>query len=263
MTDAAAMAAAFDRVARSYETVGPPFFDHFGARLVERAGVRRGDRVLDLAAGSGAVSLPALAAAGPTGSLVAIDLSAQMVGRLTERLSASGHQDAKAVVGDIAHLDGEPASVDVLLCGFGLFFLPDPPAALRQWRQRLASGGRLAISTWGRADPVFEFLRDELARLGVNSRSRGEAYDDGPALLLALRRAGLSDVRISTVSLDLVLADVGELLRWAGTHGARVWLDQLDDEQMASLTAALSQRWPGEVAMTWQAHLAVGVCPEP
>jgi SAM-dependent methyltransferase len=259
MTDAAAMAAVFDRVASSYETVGPPFFEHFGIRLVERAGARRGDRVLDLAAGTGALALPALAAAGATGSLLAIDLSAAMVSRLTEWLSASGHPDATAVVGDIAHLDREPASADVVLCGFGLFFLPDPPAALRQWRQLLAPGGRLAVSTWARADPVFEAVRDELARLGVNSRSRGEAYDDGPALLLALRRAGLTDVRVSSVSLDIVLADVGELLRWSGTHGARVWLDQLDDEQIASLTSALFERWPGEVAMTWQAHLAVGM----
>lgn len=258
MIDVPAIAALFDRVASSYETVGPPFFDHFGALLVDRAAIDRGSRVLDLAAGSGAVSLPALAATGPTGSLLAMDVSAAMVDRLGQRLAATGHPDASAVVGDIRRVGEPPASADVVCCGFALFFLPDPPAALRHWREILCPGGRLAVSTWGRGDQVFEALRSEVAALGVDSRPLSQPYDDGPALLLALRRAGLADIRLSTVSLDVVLAGVSEVLRWCRTHGARGWLDQLDASQTARLTSALSARWPGEGPMTWQAHLAVG-----
>lgn len=76
---ASRVAQLFDAVAVSHETVGPPFFDHFGALLVDHVGVSPGDRVLDLAAGSGSVSIPALSACGPEGSLVAHDLSELMV----------------------------------------------------------------------------------------------------------------------------------------------------------------------------------------
>lgn len=252
------VAALFDRVATTYETVGPPFFDHFGPLLVEHAGVRRGDRVLDLAAGSGAVSIPALAVVGGTGSLLAVDLAAGMVDRLSARLQASGHRDAHAVVDDIAALDVPPSSVDVALCGFALFFLPDPPAALRSWVPLLRPGGRLAVSTWGREDEVFGVLRDEVRALGVDSRPRGQAFDDSAVLRHSLQQCGLVGVEVVSVSLDLVLADVDELLRWARTHGVRGWLDQLDQPQTARLRAALVQRWPGTVPMTWQAHLGGG-----
>lgn len=144
------IAALFDTVAEDYETVGPPFFDHFGALLVEHTGVHRGDRVLDLAAGSGSVSVPALAAAGPQGTLLAVDLADGMVRRLPARLRTSGHADARAVVGDVAALPASHEPFDVVLCGFALFVLPDPPAALRSWALQLRPGGRLGLSTWAR-----------------------------------------------------------------------------------------------------------------
>lgn len=255
------VAVLFDRVAATYETVGPPFFDHCGPLLVEHAGVQRGDRLLDLAAGSGAVSIPALAAVGDAGSLLAVDLAAGMVERLSARLRASGHQDARVVVGDSAALDLPPSSVDVALCGFALFFLPDPPAALRSWVRLLRPGGRLAVSTWGREDEVFRVLRDEVRALGVDSRPGGQAFDDGVVLRQAFEQCGLAGVEVVSVSLDLLLADVDELLRWGRTHGVRRWLDQLDQEQSAQLRAALVQRWPASVPMTWQAHLGVGTRP--
>lgn len=251
----------FDRVAATYETVGPAFFDHFGRLLVEHAGVQRGHRVLDLAAGSGAVSIPALAASGDTGNLLAVDLAAGMVERLSARLRASGHPDARAVVGDIAALELAPASVDVALCGFALFFLPEPTAALRSWARLLRPGGRLAVSTWGRQDAVFRTLGDEVRALGVDSSSRGQAYDDSAVLRQSLEQCGLFGVEVVSVSLDLVLTDVDELLRWGRTHGVRGWLDQLGQRQTERLRMAMEQQWPASVPMTWQAHLAVGTRP--
>lgn len=248
----------FDAVADEYETVGPPFFDHFGALLVEGVGVSRGDRVLDLAAGSGSVSVPALAAVGAEGSLLALDLAQNMVERLGARLSVSGHPCARAVLGDAADPPVPGGAFDVVLCGFALFFLPDPPAAVRRWVGLLTPGGAVGVSTWGPEDEVFGALRDELVGLGIDARPRGQAYDDAGVLREVLDQAGLRDVTVTTVSHDLALADVDELLRWAGTHGARTWLAQLDAPARRRLREALVARWPGPVPMTWQAHLAVG-----
>jgi len=252
------VAALFDAVAPVYETVGPPFFDHFGALLVEQAAVGRGDRVLDLAAGTGAVAVPALAAVGASGSLLALDLAPGMVERLAARLSSTDHPAAMAVVGDAASPDVAPGSFDVALCGFALFFLPDPVAALRAWRQAVRPGGTVAVSTWGREDEVFGALRDALAELGVESRPRGEAFDDPAVLVGALADAGLTEVTVSTLALDLQLPDVDVLLQWAGTHGGRAWTAQLDHAGLIRLARRLRERWPGEVRMTWHAHLAVG-----
>jgi SAM-dependent methyltransferase len=221
-------------------------------------GIAPGDRVLDLAAGSGAVTLPALAATGTTGALLAVDVAPGVVERLQARLRSSGHPDARAVLGDAADPGHDAARYDVVLCGFGLFFLPDPPAALRRWAGLLAPDGRLGLSTWGREDEVFGALRHEVVRLGVDARPRGQAYDDPAVLRSVLAGAGLREVAVTTVSLDLVLADVDELLRWAGTHGARAWLAQLELGQRRRLRDVLAAHWPGPVPMTWQAHLASG-----
>lgn len=103
------------------------------------------------------------------------------------------------------------------------------PSALRAWRQAVRPGGTVAVSTWGREDEVFGALRDALA-----------------------------EVAVSTVVLDLRLPDVDALLQWAGTHGGRAWLAQLDAEGRARLARRLRERWPGELVMTWHAHLAAG-----
>lgn len=255
------IAALFDAVADVYETTGPVFFDHFGGLLVEHAGVRRSDRVLDLAAGSGAVSVPALAAAGPQGSLLAVDVSPAMVRRLSARLETTGHPHARAVVGDIGSLGPATGPVDVVLCGFALFFLPEPHAALQSWIALLRPGGRLAVSTWGREDPVFAALRADLADLGVDTTRRTETYDDAASLRTALEAVGLQEASVLSVELDLRLRDVDELLEWASTHGAWGWLQQLDGLRTARLRASLTERCPGPVLMTWQAHLASAARP--
>ena len=61
------LAGVFDRAAPTYDKVAGAYHDHFGERLVELAGVRPGDAVLDVACGRGAVLVPAAARVGPTG----------------------------------------------------------------------------------------------------------------------------------------------------------------------------------------------------
>jgi O-methyltransferase/aklanonic acid methyltransferase len=83
-------AGVFERAAQTYERVGPGLFSHYGRRLVELAGLQPGGRVLDVAAGAGAVLLPAAERAGPHGEVVGVDLAAAMVARLRQELAARG-----------------------------------------------------------------------------------------------------------------------------------------------------------------------------
>jgi hypothetical protein len=69
------VAAIFDRAAATYDLVGPPFFAHFGRRLVELARLAPGERVLDIATGRGAVLFPASEAVGPSGRVTGTEPS--------------------------------------------------------------------------------------------------------------------------------------------------------------------------------------------
>ena len=71
----------FDRASPTYDHIGPRFFSHFGRNVVALAKLEPGSRVLDVATGSGAVLSPAATAVGPSGTIVGIDLSPEMVKR--------------------------------------------------------------------------------------------------------------------------------------------------------------------------------------
>jgi len=68
--------------------------------------------------------VPALAAAGSSGRLLAVDVAPGMVERLADRLSSTGHPAARVELGDAAGLEVDPGCFDAALCGSALFFPP-------------------------------------------------------------------------------------------------------------------------------------------
>ena len=172
-------------------------------RLVELAGVERGGRVLDVAAGYGEPSLSAARRAGSEGRVVASDISAEMIAFGRERAAAAGLENIEFVQSDAASLDFPEASFDAALSRWGIIFEPDAEAAAARIRGFLEPGGRMAISSWGSPDRV-PFLaipmRTAMQRLKVQPPPPGTP---GPlsrptprALGGLLEAAGFSDVEV-------------------------------------------------------------------
>jgi SAM-dependent methyltransferase len=143
---------------------------HISERLVELAGVRPGSRVLDVAAGYGEPALTAARRAGPEGSVVATDISAEMLAFGRERAAAAGLGNVEFVESDASSLDFPPASFDAAVSRWGIIFEPDAEAAAGRIRGFLRPGARMAIASWGEPDQV-PFLsipmRTTRERLGV------------------------------------------------------------------------------------------------
>jgi len=170
-------------------------------RLVELAGVEPGSRALDVAAGYGEPSLTAARRAGPEGSVVATDISAEMIAFGRERAAAAGLENIEFVESDAASLEFPQASFDAALSRKGIIFEPDGEAAAARIRKFLKPGGRMAISSWGSPERV-PFLaipmRTVMQRLQVPSPPPGTP---GPlsrptpgALGGLLEAGGFSDV---------------------------------------------------------------------
>ncbi len=123
-------------------------------RLVELAGVEQGSRVLDLAAGYGEPSLTAARRAGAEGSVVATDISAEMIAFGRERAAAAGLENIEFVESDAASLDFPEASFDAALSRWGIIFEPDGEGAAASVHKFLKPGARMAISSWGPPDRV-------------------------------------------------------------------------------------------------------------
>jgi ubiquinone/menaquinone biosynthesis C-methylase UbiE len=139
----------WDRAAVDYETLWQSQLAKVQAKLLDCASLKRGDRVLDVACGSGLVALRAAETVGPTGQLVGIDLSGQMLHVAHQRAKERGLSNADFARMDAESLDLPDASFDVALCALGLMYLPDPARAVREMRRILRPGGRLGLAIWG------------------------------------------------------------------------------------------------------------------
>lgn len=172
-------------------------------RLVELANVEPGSRVLDVAAGYGEPSLTAAGVAGPQGSVVATDISAEMIAFGRERAAAAGRGNIDFVESDAAGLEFPEQSFDAALSRWGIIFEPDGEGAAAHVRSFLKPGARMAISSWGPPDRV-PFLgipiRTVMERLDVSPPPPGTP---GPlsrptheALGGLLSAAGFADVEV-------------------------------------------------------------------
>ena len=121
----------FSRAAGTYDRIGPRFFAHFGQRLVERSHLTSGEDVLDVAAGRGAVLFAAAQQTGPSGRVRGIDFSADMVRETLADIRNAGWQHVTMQQMDAEQLDFPAATFDRVLCGFAVWFFPQPHRALQ------------------------------------------------------------------------------------------------------------------------------------
>lgn len=225
-------AAVFGRAAADYDTV-IPFFRRFGERLVEVVGVAPGDEVLDLAAGRGAATFPALARVGSGGRVVATDLAEPMVAHLAADLA--GVPNATARVMDAQALDFGDESFDVVLCAFGVMFLPDRAAALEEWRRVLRPGGRLGLSVPTGANDELMFFGD-VARRYLDRAAGPAPTPPAPFDLRGLvEAAGFVEVEEADDEQEFVFPDEEAWWAWLRTQGQRAFLDALPADAVEEL----------------------------
>lgn len=135
--------------------------------LLALAALTPGQRVLDLACGTGLVTLAAAASVGPGGSVLGTDLSGQMVAVARQRAADQQVSNVSFERMDAETLDFPAATFDAVLCSLGLMYVPDPQRAVREWLRVLKPGGRVAIAVWGKRancgwSPVFPIVEAEV-----------------------------------------------------------------------------------------------------
>jgi ubiquinone/menaquinone biosynthesis C-methylase UbiE len=175
-----------------------PLFRPFAERTLDLIGVQRGERVLDVACGTGVVARVAKERLGADGHVVGVDLSPNMLAIARTAAPETDWREGNAAALPIG--DGE--SFDVVVCQQGLQFMQDKLAAVREMKRASAPGGRVAISTW-RAVRDIPFMQD-LERIA--ERHLGPIHDarhsfgDPAELERLVQDAGFQDVQIKQLS---------------------------------------------------------------
>lgn len=163
--------------------------------MIAMAGVAPGDRVLDVAAGAGDQTLDLAERVGPSGAVVATDLSPAIVALAQARVRRAGLHNVECRVADGEDLPVATASFDAAVCRLGLMLFPDPLQGLRELHRALAPAGgvgTLVFSAPERNPCVGIVMATALAHAGLPARD-----PCAPGSLFSLGRRGRIDALFS------------------------------------------------------------------
>jgi ubiquinone/menaquinone biosynthesis C-methylase UbiE len=240
-------------------------------QMLDLAGVGPGQRVLDVAAGTGEQTLLAAHRVGPTGRVVAIDISAPMLGVAAESARQAGLANVETRVMDARVLDLESNSFDAVISRMGIMLMPEREKALAEILRVLKPGAKFAAIVWSTAERNLSSLLPQMiarrhAMLPSPTPGEPGMFALGAPGLLerTLSEAGFNDVSVRAVPAPRAYASSGEMMRYMTTVTPmlREPLSKLDETGRAALLAeieATMQQFAGSDCIVVRGEVLVGV----
>jgi SAM-dependent methyltransferase len=191
-------------------------------QMLDLAHIHPGQRILDIAAGAGEPAVSAAERVGPSGYVLATDISEGIVELALQVARERGLKQVDTRAMDGEKLDLPDGSFDAVLCRLGLMYMPHPVAALREWRRALSVGGRVAVvvystpdrNSWG-AMPASIIRRRAQLPPPVPGQP-GPFSLGGPGVLEGVfRQAGFADPEVRAVTVPHRMSSAGEYVRLA------------------------------------------------
>ncbi len=225
------------------------FVPNIGQRVAERlmklAGLGQGERVLDVACGTGVVTRMAANAVGAEGSVTGLDVNPGML-EVARTLAAK--QPIEWQEGNAESLPLDDDAFDVVLCQMGLQFVSNKVAALGEMRRVLKQGGRLLLNVPGPTPDLFGELAQALTEY-ASPKAAGFCHlvfslNDENELAELGRGAGFREVDVHRETVTLDVAGPEEFL-WGYIYSTPLapQLAELDDESRAAFTKDVVDRW--------------------
>jgi SAM-dependent methyltransferase len=215
----------------------PALFEEWSGRVADAGEIAPGDRVLDVACGTGVLARALARRVVPGGSVVGLDSNEGML-----EVARGKEPSVEWRRGRAEALPFESETFDAVVSQFGLMFFEDQGAALREMMRVLRSGGRLAVAVWGPLgeSPGYAAMMELLQRLfgdtAANALRAPFALGDVRVLRSTFAAAGLPDVAVATCEGS---ARFPSLRSWIYTD-VKGWTlaDMIDEEQFERLVRA-------------------------
>ncbi len=243
--------------------------------MLALAGVERGSRVLDVAAGAGGQTLAAARRVGPSGGVVATDISPRILEFAAAEARAAGMTNVDTHVVDGEELAVAPQSFDAAICRLGLMYFPNLPGALVGVRAALKPGGRFAGIVFSTPDrsPFFSLpvsIIRRRAELPAPVPVLPGPFSVGGEGMLGseLAGAGFVDVEVRRIEAPVRLSSAAECVRFEQeSFGAlHQMLAGLDDDGKAEAWAEIAEtlaQFEGADGFTGPCELLVGAGTRP
>ena len=235
-------------------------------RALELVDARPGMKVVDLACGPGTLSRRLAATVSPGGEVVGVDLAPGMIA-LARAMEISS---ARFELMDIEHLTFDDQTFDAAVCGHGLQFVSDLPAALREARRVLRPNGRLAASVplSGRNERVWALLDSAIDRWlppAPQAADLSETVRDAAAFKREALAAGFAEARVELVEEDIRWESAEQMvtsfMSWVD-YAAR--LEGTDEVRRQAIRddaiETLRREFPGAIVTTGRNHVLFAEC---
>ena len=218
--------------------------------LIERAGIHKGQSVLDIAGGAGEPSLTIAGVVGPEGSVTCTDGVAEMVEAARAAAERRGITNVQFQQCEAGSLPFAGSSFDVVVSRLGIMFFPDPVAAVREMLRVLKPGGKLAFAVWGKSDVnPFCYLVTRVMDQHVKSSADPDApnafrFAEPGTLPAVLTEAGAIDVEEGVVSFNIeapISARQFWSIRSQTSDTLREKLGQLSADEQAQIAVEVEQ----------------------
>jgi ubiquinone/menaquinone biosynthesis C-methylase UbiE len=263
---------AWDSIAEGYDRYVAPQEVDLANEALRLVALEAGERFLDVAAGTGGLSLPA---ARLGAQVLATDWSPAMIERFEARVRAEGLRDAEGRVMDCHALDVPDDSFDVTGSQFGVMLVPDQPRALREMVRVTKPGGRVVVIAYGYPTEL-EFLQFFVAAMKAVAPEFPGLPDDPPPLEFQaadpevlrqrLTDAGLKDVRVERTAERPAFASGQEMWDWllSGNPIAEMVVADLTGKQRETLRQVLDGMLReragenGTAVLTNAVHIGIG-----
>jgi len=237
-------------VAGAYDEIYlPRIFTPWARLLLERAALRSGETVLDVATGPGTVARLAAEQVGPDGRVVGSDLSEAMIGIARAKPPSAGAAAIEYVVSPAAPLAVEDGVFDVVTCQQGLQFFPDRAAAIREMHRALKPGGRVIAAVWREMALQPSFAAIDAALRECLPADQAEPYSapfrwpKAADLVAALNNQGFVDVSVDEVRHPLTFeGGIAQVFSALAASPIATTVAQLDAETRARLWSAVERR---------------------
>jgi ubiquinone/menaquinone biosynthesis C-methylase UbiE len=258
---------AWDAIAEGYDRYVAPQELDLANEALRLAGLRAGERFLDVAAGTGGLSLPA---ARLGAQVLATDWSPAMIERFEARVREEGLSNAEGRVMDCHALGLPDDSFDVTGSQFGVMLVPDQPRALREMVRVTKTGGRVLVIAYG-FPTELDFLQFFISALKAVAPEFPGLPDDPPPLEFQIsdpqvfrRRltdAGLKSVRVERTAERPTFAAGQEMWDWVlyGNPIPGLLVADLGEDERARLRQVLDGMLRERAGANGQAVLANAV----
>ena len=235
--------------------------------MLAAAGLQPGDHVLDIAAGTGDQSFLAARLVGPGGSILATDISADMLSIAARLAELEGLTNITTRVMDAEQLELEDDTFAAVICRLGLMLLPHPARALREIRRVLKPSGKLAALVWSAPEhnPLWSLPLNILSRYASGASSPGPnpfALSDPRVFERELTDAGFHEVSTRALPFQSHYASLEAFLHSTGSRLIAGVLGQLSQQEQQHLLEEVRQalsQFEGSDGLVAPAELLLGV----